>query len=333
MKKISIVLMVMLLVGLFAGCSNGTTASEATASAGDSGEKLVEEFLSEPLHIIVPYAAGGGADITVRLTAKYLAEELGTEVVVDNKPGAGGVVASTEYLTEKANTRTILFTNSSLMSYVPKSQNTAYNRADFEAISSLQVIQFALYTSPDNTGIESIEDLQAYAKENRIIFGSPGVGKPLHGSQAKIYTTMGAENETLTYEHGNQGIVNLLANDTQILATGLSVADQFVQEGTVVPLVMLSAEDYDGPYGKIPSIYNYGYNYSNDMLTMFVTRAGTDDAIVDHLYNAFASVVENEEYQTEIEKASNLEFKVMDREGVNSFLDEMDKVTDQLLAE
>ncbi len=333
MKKVSITLIVMILVALLAGCSNGTSATEATQPVAGGGEKLVEEFLSEPVHIIVPYAAGGGADIFVRVTAKYLTEELGTDVVIDNKPGAGGVVASTEYLTEEANSNTLLYTNSSLMSYIPKSQKTAYARNDFEPIISMQIIQFGLYISPENTGIETMADLEAYAKDNRIVFGSPGVGKPLHGSQVKIYTAMGADNETLTYEHGNQGIVNLLANDTQIIATGLSVADQFVQEGSIVPLAILSAEDYNGPYGKLDSVYKYGYEMSNDMLTMFVTRSGTEDVIVDLLHDALLKVTQNEDYLAEMEKASDLEYKVMDRDGINVFLDNMDLVSDQLLAE
>lgn len=332
MKKISVLLMIMLLVTMLAGCSNGGAESNSQAQVAD-GDKLVEEYLSEPLHIIVPYGAGGGADVFVRVVAKYMAEELGTEIVVDNKPGAGGVVASTEYLQEEANTRTLLYTNSSLMSYIPKAQKTAFSRRDFEPIISMQIIQFGLYSAPGNTGIETMIDLETYAKDNRVLFGSPGVGKPLHGSTEKILNMMGAENDTVTHENGNQGIVNLIGDSTQLVAVGLSSADQFVQEGTIVPLAVLSKEDYDGTYGKLDSVYKYGYEFSNDMLTMFAVRGGTDDAIVDRLHEALYNVTEDEAFRTELDKAQDAAYKVMDRDGINAFLDNMDVVSDRLLAE
>ncbi|WP_105614346.1 tripartite tricarboxylate transporter substrate binding protein [Vallitalea okinawensis] len=334
MKKICIGIMVILLLSSLVGCSNNEEiTSDKNSNEGSSSEKIVEEYLSEPLRIIVPYAAGGGADIANRLIAKYLSDELGTDVIVENKPGAGGVVASTEYLTEKANTNTIIYTNSSLMSYIPMAQKTAFTRKDFDPIFSFQIIQFGLYAAPENTGIKSIEDLEAFAKENRIVFGSPGVGKPLHSTQKKIYTAMGAESETVTAENGNQGIVNLLANDTNVYATSLSTADQFVKEGSIVPLAILSNEDYDGPYGKMNSISDYGYEVSNDMLTMFAIRSGTDEAIINRLYEGLLNVCRNEEFIKEMEKAQNLEMKNMDAEQIKAFLDDMDKISEELLSE
>ncbi|GAA0178500.1 hypothetical protein SH2C18_15470 [Clostridium sediminicola] len=334
MKTIRIGLVMMLVISFLVGCSSGTEKNSVDQGNGKSNsEQLVQKFLSEPVNIIVPYAPGGGADVANRIIAKYLADELGTDVVVNNKPGAGGVVAATEYLAEEANTNTIIYTNSSIMSYVPKAQTTAFKRTDFEPIISFQSLKFGLYVSPENTGIKTVEDLENYAKENRIVFGSPGIGKPLHGTQKEIYTGMGAESETVTYENGNQGIVNLISNDTIVMATTLNAADQFVQEGSIVPLAVLSDEDYDGTYGKIDSIYDYGYEMSNDMLTMFAIRSGTDDAIKELLYSALLNVTKNEEFKKEMEKAQNVEYKIMDSDGIKVFLDNMDKISEQLLNE
>ncbi|MBF9018295.1 MULTISPECIES: tripartite tricarboxylate transporter substrate-binding protein [unclassified Oceanispirochaeta] len=333
MKQKSFIVILGIIMIFTWSCSGRNNAGN-TSESGEKSEgssKVVENFLKEPLYIIVPYAAGGGADIANRVIAGYLADELGTEVVVENVLGAGGIVAATQYLTEKPNTNRVLFTNSSLLSYIPLSQKTKFTRDDYEPFFSLQVIQFALYAAPSSSGIDSMESLKKYAGENRIVFGGPGHGTPLHSIQSNIYTQMGADNDTVTYDNGNQGIVNLISGDTTVMSTAISLADQFVQEGSIVPLAILSANDYDGIYGKITSIKNYGYELYNDMLTMYAIRKGTDPEIINLLYGAFDRVMNNETFKAEMAKAQSAEYRNMNGREISIFLDEMDKINKVLV--
>ena len=234
-------------------------------------------------------------------------------------------VAATQYLAEQPNTNRIIYMNSNLLSFIPLSQDTAFNRDDFIPFFSLQVIQFALYTAPSQTGIDSMETLEELAGEERIIFGSPGPGTPLHSIQSYMYTRMGADNDTVTYNNGSQGMVYLLGGDTMIMAASLSLAHQFVEDGSIVPLAVLSARDYDGIYGQIPSISQYGYELYNDMLTMYAIREGTDQQIVDLLYGAFERLMLNEAFKADMARAQTAEYRNLGPRDISVFLDQVDE--------
>lgn len=339
MKKISSSLLLLMLVALlFVGCSKNT-ASDSSAkevsqeSTQKTDSEIIEDYLSEPLHISVPYIAGGGADNFIRIIAKYLAQEIGTNVIIDNLPGADGILALTKYQSESPNTRTIVYANSQLLSYLVKSRNTAYTRADFDPIISMQLIQFGLYASPQNTDIKNMEDLKEYAANNRVVFGCSGKANPIYFVTKSIFDELGPDNDTVVYSSGSQGIINNISNDTQVIAVGLNSTTQFVEDGTLTPLAVLSTEDYSGPYGDLDSISKYGFeDMSADMLTMFLTRSGTDEVITNFLNQSFKNVLANEGYIEEMAKVQNLKYVVMDKDEINDFLDVTDRVTDKILA-
>lgn len=321
-------------VGMMVLLAAGLAAQAFAGGNGEDGSSgSVEAFLKDPLYIIVPYPAGGGADVANRVIAQYLADELGTEVVVENMPGAGGTLAATQYLTEPANTNRIIYTNSSIMSYIPMVRDVEFSREDFEPFFSLQVIQFALYAAPAITGIDSMEKFKEFASNNRVVFGSPGVGTPLHDTQEYVYDHMGADNDAVAYSRGNEGIVNLISGDTHVMATSISLANQFVEDGSIVPLAVLSENAYDGVYGQIPSINSFGYNVSNDMLTMYATSKGTDGAIVGLLYEAFINVINDPAFRDEMAKAQSAEYRNLDGDGIADFLDEMDAINSVIVSE
>lgn len=325
MKKLLLLLLSMAIIFGLTSCSKQETQKSTESKTVESTKNETKASLIYPentLKIIVPYAGGGPADIKCRIIAKYLKDEMNCDVIVENIIGAGGVIGMTNYLNEKPNTDTIIYTNSSLLSFTPKSQKVAYKRSDFEPIISCDTILFGIYTAPNNTNITNMDELIEFAKNNKILFGSPGKGKPVYETQKKLFNELGAQNDTITHENGAKGILNVLGNSTNVLVTSTSAAKDYVKNGDLVGIAMMSEESFIDPLGnEMKSINEYGYKLNNDMLGMFCTRAGTKQEIIDYLNTSLRAVLENEAYRNEITAIQDINWSVKDSAEVNAFLD------------
>ncbi len=315
MKKVVTILLVIALALTTWGC----TEKDDTLNSQESGLG----YPKKTLRIVVPYPGGGAADIKCRIIAKYLKEEINTNVIVENVVGAGGVVAMTNYLTESPNTDTIIYTNSSLISFTPKSQKVAYSREDFQPIISSDSILFGLYTAPKHTGITTFEELIEFSENNKVLFGSPGKGKPVYETQKQFFDALGSQNDTITHENDAKGVLNLLGGSIHVLGASTTNTKDYIKSGDLQPLVMMSERNVTDPLGnEITSIYNYGYNLSNDMLGLFAIRSGTDPEIVDFLYTSIQAVFTNEAYRTEITAIQDMNWDIRDPKGIDAFLNE-----------
>ncbi|MDC7237260.1 MAG: tripartite tricarboxylate transporter substrate binding protein [Sphaerochaetaceae bacterium] len=323
-KTVMLISLLMLITSLVTSCTkdDSTKINNANLDSNTTKESTLD-YPKSTLKIIVPYAGGGAADIKCRIIAKYLKDELNTDVIVENVIGAGGVIGMTNYLNEEPNTDTIIYTNSSLLAFTPKAQKVAYTKDDFTPIISCDSIIFGMYTAPKNNNILSMEDLVEYAKTNKILFGSPGKGKPIYETQKQLFTALGSDFDTITYENGAKGILNLLGDSTDVLVTSTSAAKDYIKSGDLVNIAMMSDKDFVDPLGnEIKSIYDYGYKLNNDMLGIFAIRKGTDQEIVNYLNKSIKNVLENEEYRNEITEIQDIIWDIRDSESIQNFLNE-----------
>ncbi|MGD1819660.1 MAG: tripartite tricarboxylate transporter substrate-binding protein [Pleomorphochaeta sp.] len=323
MKKIFITLMTVLLIFALSGCSKAEEKSTKEVQDTASSQETKLDYPKTTLKIVVPYAGGGAADIKCRIIAKYLKDEMNCDVIIENVVGAGGVIGMTNYLNEAPNSDTIIYTNSSLLSFTPKAQKVAYTRSDFTPIISCDSILFGLYTAPKNTNINNMEELIEFAKNNKILFGSPGKGKPVYETQKQLFDAIGGENNTITHENGAKGILNLLGNSTNVLVASTSAAKDYITSGDLKTIALMSDKSFVDPSGaEIKSIYDYGYKLNNDMLGIFCIRSGSDKEIVDYLESSIRKVLENDSYRKEITAIQDINWDIRDSAEVDAFLDE-----------
>ena len=157
----------------------------AMARAQDGAETYPERQVS----FIVPFAPAGGTDILARLLAQKLEQRLGKAFVVENRPGAGTILA-TNYVAKSApDGYTIAMTVSSLAADVTLYKSLPYDPAkDFALIALIARVPFVLVVNP-SLPVNSVEDLIDLAKQRTLSYGSGGVGA-FHHLAAALFSTL-----------------------------------------------------------------------------------------------------------------------------------------------
>lgn len=318
MKKwMALILAICLTLSLSAcgGGSGSTGSGSQPAQSGEqsSGSSAADSYPGSELRIIVPFQTGGALDVQTRLIAKYLGEELSTNVIVENVTGAAGVLGTTQFLTESPNSNVILLMSAWLSTVYPLINQVEYTADDFAPIIDHNSVDYCLFVRPDS-GIENLEDLKAYAEANgRILFTSDGVGGSTYIAQKTLYDQLGIPCETISVNGTTEGITNLMAGTVDVAISAMNTTRDYVANGDVLPIVCFAEEDIqDEVAGTIPSVKSQGLDIPYQGYFYYVARGGTDQAIIDKLHDAFAAVYANPDF---IAEQDVMEFKAPGRSG------------------
>ena len=138
----------------------------ASAFAAPASHLHAQQYPSKPIRIVVPFGAGGVADLTARAVGQKLSENLGQPVVIDNRPGAGGVVAGEIVAKADPDGHTLLLMSNGTAVSAGMFKTLPYNtRTDFAPVSLLGLFDMAVVV-PENSPHKSLADLMAYGRAN-----------------------------------------------------------------------------------------------------------------------------------------------------------------------
>src|SRR3954452_20489021 len=144
-----------------------------------------DKYPSKPVKIVVPYAPGGGTDITARVFGDHLKNSLGQQFVVENKPGAFGILAIEEMARAKPDGYTLMIGNVSTNAITPvlfKNKFKIDFEKDVQAVARMDIYPSFIIATTTNFNVKSIAELVADAKKNpgKIRYSSAGVGSFPH---------------------------------------------------------------------------------------------------------------------------------------------------------
>lgn len=145
-------------------------------------------YPTQPVRFVVPFSAGGGTDVIMRLIAKHMTEAWKVSVIVDNRVGAGGVVGSQHVTQQKPDGRTFLAVASAFAVRAAIDRNLPYDvNKDFTGVGQMARSPSFMVVSPSH-GFGSLKELIAYAKTQPkgILYGSAGVGSTAHMHAAAV---------------------------------------------------------------------------------------------------------------------------------------------------
>ena len=198
-----------------------------------------QDFPSRPIKLVVPQAPASGGDVVARMLAEKMSQELRQSVVVDNRPGANGMIASAIVAKEPPDGYTIMLTSVSLVSfnrYMYKSMPVD-SMKDFTFIGPVSDASFVLVAS-QKSGIKSWADLvrRAKAEPDTLTFGSAGTGNSTHLYPEMIARRSGFTLRHIPYKGSAPALMSIVSGETDVMVSPTVVANAQIQAGKVVPL-------------------------------------------------------------------------------------------------
>ena len=214
-------------------------AAAQTPSTGSG-----QAFPVRPLKIVVPNAAGGAADLTARLVAQKIAGPLGQNVVIDNKPGAGGVVAGESVARAEPDGHTLLLVSSGTAVSAALFKSLPFDTlGDFAPVSMLATFDLAIVVA-EGGRFKTLADLLTYARANpgKLNIGTPQVGTTQQLAAELFKATAGIDAQVIPF-NGTPPVITALRGgqiDAGVDILG-PLMGQFGARGALRPLAVLGA--------------------------------------------------------------------------------------------
>lgn len=269
------------------------------------GAGWAQSFPSEPIKIVVPFPAGGNTDVTARLVAPVIQELLGQPVIVENRAGAGGMIAAQGVMSSRADGHMLMMGTNSTVSVGPNVfSNWPYDPIKGVApISIIQTVPFALIVKADSP-IKSVQDLVKLAKEKpgEITLAHAGTGSSNHLVSELFQMRTGTKLLLVPYKGAAPAMNDVLGGQVQTLFDQASTTVPQVQGGTVRALAVTSAKRMPA-LPDTPTFAEVGVkDFEVLNVTGLVAPAGVDPSVVAKLHDATVKALANPKVRAGFEK-------------------------------
>ena len=243
--------------------------------------------------IVVGFAPGGSADSAARVIAKKLSEDLGQNVIVDNKPGAGGNIAHAYTATAPADGSVILFGSIGPLSIAPHLMKLPYDpQKDLAPLTMGVNFPNVLVVIPE-IGIKNLKEYVAYAKKNpgKLTFASTGSGSASHLQGELFNVRADIDTVHVPYKGGSPAMVDLLGGRVSSYYSALATADPYIKNGKLIPLATTGLKRAP-TLPNVPTIAESGYpGFDASNWYAFVAPAKTPDIILEKWNKALVAVL------------------------------------------
>ena len=257
----------------------------AMAALLAAGAASGQEYPERPVRLIVPFPPGGPTDVVARVVAEGLRPALGQQVVVENRPGAGGSIGSAAVATAPPDGYTLLLASTSTLAINPALYNKLpYDPAALEPVAVLASSPLVLVVNP-SVPAKSVAEFVASAKASpgKMNYGSAGLGTTTHLAAEMFKAATGTDIVHVPFRGGGPALTAVLAGDVQLTFEVVSVVLPFVRDGKMRPLVV-TGEERHPEFPDLPTMAENGHaGFNATSWFGIVAPAGTPQAILDRL--------------------------------------------------
>ena len=243
-----------------------------------------QTYPTRPVHIIVPYLAGGLGDTLARLSGQWLSERLGQPFVIENRPGAGGNIGTETVVRAPADGYTLLWTGS------PNAISaTLYERLNFDFIrdiapvASIARVPLVMEVHP-SIPAKTIPEFIAYAKANpgKLNMASGGNGTVTHVAGELFKMMAGVNIIHVPYRGGPPALTDLIAGQVQVMFDNVPTSIEHIKTGKLRPLAVTTAVRWEG-LPDVATIGDFLPGYEASTWTGIGAPKTTPGEIVDKL--------------------------------------------------
>ena len=259
-----------------------------------------QSYPSKPIRLIVPLAAGGGNDAMARLIGQKITPALGQQIIVDNRPGAGGVIAAELVARAPADGYTLLLANVAVMTIIPNSQKKVpYDPLrDFAPITLIASAPHLVVVHP-SLPVKSIKELIALAraKAYALNYASNGIGSSTHLATEMFSMMAGVKLVHVPYKGLSIAMTDLLSGQVPLMFSSVVAMLPHVKNGRLRAIAMTGAQR-SAVVGAVPTMVEAGLKgYESGSWYGIAAPAQTPRAIIDRLNSEMVSVIKSREIQ------------------------------------
>lgn len=260
-------------------------------------------FPVRPVRFIVPNAAGGSTDLVARSVALKLSESLGQQVVVDNRPGSGGIIGTELVAKAVPDGYTLLMGTIGNIAISPHLyRKLSYDPVrDFAPITQLASAAYMLVTHP-SLPVSSVKALVALArsKPGQVSYASAGSGTGSHLSAELFRSVSAVELIHIPYKGGTPALIDVMAGHVQVMFNGIPSSMPHLKTGRIKGLAVTTARRSPAA-PELPTIAEAGFpGAESTSWTGVLAPAGTPAAIISQLHGEIARVLQNPEVKTRL---------------------------------
>ena len=216
-------------------------------SAAVSAQERPAGYPSKPIRLVVSVAPGAGGDTMARAVGKIIADAWNADIVVDNRPGAGGTIASTLVANSTPDGYTFFSQGSSLLIQGATKRVSFHPLKAFDPVVPTSMQPYILLAHP-NLPVKSIKELIAHSANHKVTYaGSSGIGSMPHIGMSRFTKLSGAKLQYIPYKGSAPSIIALMGGEIHMAATSSIAATGAIRTGKVRALANLGPE-------RVPSL-------------------------------------------------------------------------------
>jgi tripartite-type tricarboxylate transporter receptor subunit TctC len=280
-----------------------------------------QTFPDRPVKFIVPLTPGSGADIAGRIVAKFLTEAWKQPVIIENRPGAGGLIGTSAVVNATADGYTLLVQSASYAA-----NPAIYKKLPYDPLKSLidvNILGLTPYVMVTSTSgpYQSIKDLvaAAKAKPGEVPFASAGLGSSTHLAAEYFAQTMGIQMLHVPYKGSPEAVQDAMVGRTAFYMAPLDTASAHIKGGKLKALGVTQTVRSD-VLPDVPTIAEQGYpGYDLGLWFGVWAPAGTPDAVVQKINADINRAMQDADVKTSYARAG-IRAQPMSPQGFASFV-------------
>jgi tripartite-type tricarboxylate transporter receptor subunit TctC len=260
------------------GCLAGMAALLAASAVS------AQTYPSKPIRLVVPYAPGGGVDLVGRILARRLTDSLGTQVVVENRPGAGAMIGIDNVAKAAPDGYTLLVVDPAFVINTSIHKKTSYQLKDLQPISVLTSSPLLL-TVTSKLPINDLPSLLQYAKMDgaKANFASAGVGTSPHMAGELLRLRGQSKIVHVPYKGSGPAMQDLVSGEVQMAFTSIAAALPYVKDGRLKAIATSASKRATG-LPDVPTVMEAGVpNFDVTFWTVLLVPAGLPQDILAKL--------------------------------------------------
>lgn len=251
------------------------------------------DYPTKPIRAVIPFGPGSATDIVPRIVFDQVGKDLGQQIVVENRGGAGGTIGEAQVAKSDPDGYTLLATSSAHTIAPALYSKLSYDtKRDFVAVGAIGSVPNVLIIAPSK-GIKTLKDFVAKAKSkpNALSFASLGVGSAVHMSAERFRLSAGYQAVNVPFKGGAEALSEVIAGRVDYYFCPIATALPFIKDGKLLALAV-SSKTRAAALPDVPTTLEAGYANSDYTFWIGVfAPAKTPKPIVDTLNAALVKSV------------------------------------------